>query len=543
MKVATRFSTKDLHLLLICAVLCCSPAVGSAEPPVDTLRCVIHVSVDGLRADAVQRLGAGAAPHFHRLRVEGAYTENARTDYDYTNTLPNHACELTSRPVLGPNGHGLSVNSDDGGTLEEIHGSYVAGVFDVVHDNGLTTGMYASKSKFALFDRSWSDTTGAIDTVGVDNGRDKIDTYVYNSNTGALVGEFLSNMNASPHRYTFLHLADPDGAGHSYGWEGDEYFASVMKVDGLLGRIFDAVDDDARLAGMTYVIVTADHGGISTDHGDAANPANYTVPLYVWGPGIPAGADLYWMNTSTRLDPGSGRPDYASTPQPIRNGETANLALDILGLPAVNGSSLNAGQDCDAILPGGISALPEISITNPAPGTILPYPSGVVIEASVDPGDGVVDRVEFFENYAYLGADSTSPYAYEWDEIPFGAYTLSARGVLDDGIAATTSVDFQISTPTGVEEGYSKRHERPPCVYPNPVDRISTIAFSLSSNGGVDVAIYDLLGRRVGTVFSGQLVRGAHELSFDATAYSPGVYFLRLRSRDGMRTGKLMVVP
>jgi hypothetical protein len=475
--------------------------------------------------------------------VEGAYTENARTDFDYTVTLPNHACELTSRPVLGPGGHGLGVNSDDGGTLEQIHGSYVAGVFDVVHDNGLTTGMYANKSKFAIFDRSWCDTTGAMDTVDVDNGRDKIDIYRYHSSSEALVSELLSDMSVAPFRYTFLHLADPDGAGHSYGWEGDEYFASVVKIDGLIGRIFDTVDSDERLTGRTYLIVTADHGGTSTDHSNPADPANYTVPLYVWGPGIPAGADLYRLNVATRLNPGGGRPDYASSPQPIRNGETANLALDILGLPAVCGSSIDASQDCDAMLPGGVSALPAVSITNPAPGTILPYPSGVVIEASVDPGNGVVERVEFFENYAYLGSDSTSPYLCAWDEIPFGVYALSARGVRDDGIAATASVNFEISTPTGVEEGHSRHGEHPPALYPNPVDGISTVAFSLSSSGGVDIAIYDLLGRRVGTVFSGRLGRGTHELVFDATAHSPGVYFLRLSSPDGVHVGKFMVVP
>ena len=555
--MATRFAAKVSHLLLFCAALSVwvrpavsraaslerngSPATAHAAPAADTLRYVIHVSVDGLRADAVQRLGAAGAPHFYRLRVEGAYTENARTDYDYTVTLPNHACELTSRPVLGPDGHGLSFNNDDGRTLEQIHGSYVPGVFDVVHDNGFTTGLYASKSKFALFDRSWNGTNGAIDTTGVDNGRDKIDTYAYDPDTGALVGTFISNMNVTPHRYGFIHLGDPDGAGHSYGWESGNYFASIMKVDALLGRILDLVDGDARFAHKTYIVVAADHGGFETDHSDAANPADYTIPLYVWGPGVPAGADLYWLNASTREDPGGGRPAYAATPQPIRNGEAANLSLDLLGLPRVSGSSIDAALDCDAILPGGAAALPSVSITSPAPGTSLVYPSGVVIEAAADPGTGGIARVEFFENYVQLGADSTSPYAYAWDEIPFGAYRLTARAVRDDGVAAAASVDFEITSAAGADGGHSMP-PAPPRIYPNPVDRLSTIAFSLSSGDGVEIAVYDCLGRRVETVFNGELKRGVHELSFDAAGYSPGVYFVRLRSGDGVRTGKLMVV-
>lgn len=405
---------------------------------------VIHVSVDGLRGDAAAALGPGGAPHLYRLMIEGAFTDNARNDFDITVTLPNHACELTGRPVLGPDGHGVSFNSDDGRTLQAIHGSYVAGVFDVAHDHGLATGMYASKKKFALFDRSWNGSEGAPDTTGVDNGRDKIDVYVYEAGTAALLDSFAAHMAASPHRYAFIHLADPDVVGHSLGWESGEYLDSVAKADSLIGRIFDLIDGDARFAGATYLVVTADHGGTGTDHENAADPLNYTVPFYVWGPGVPAGADLYRMNASTRANPGSGRPPYAASPQPIRNGESANLSLDLLGLPGVPGSALDEAQDCDAILPGGAGALPAVSIAKPRPGARFEYPSSVAIEARVDPRSGAVARVEFFADGVLLGADSTSPYACPWTEIPAGVHRLTARAVRADGIAAAASVEIEI---------------------------------------------------------------------------------------------------
>jgi len=313
---------------------------------------VIHVSVDGLRGDAAAKLGPRAAPRLHRLMIEGAFTDNARNDFDVTVTLPNHVDQLTGRPALGPDGHGVGFNSDDGRTLENVHGSYVAGVFDVAHDRGLATGLYASKKKFALFDRSWNETNGAPDTTGVDDGRDKIDVYVYEENTAALLDSFAARMAASPHRYAFIHIADPDVAGHSFGWESGEYLASVARADSLIGRIFDLIDGDARLAGAAYLVVTSDHGGTGTDHENAADPSNYTVPFYVWGPGVPAGADLYRLNASTRANPGNGRPPYSVSPQPIRNGEAANFSLDLLGLPAVPGSVLDAAQDCDAVFPG-----------------------------------------------------------------------------------------------------------------------------------------------------------------------------------------------
>ncbi len=42
----------------------------------------------------------GEAPNFKRFEDEGAWTINARADYSFTNTLPNHTTILTGRPVL-----------------------------------------------------------------------------------------------------------------------------------------------------------------------------------------------------------------------------------------------------------------------------------------------------------------------------------------------------------------------------------------------------------------------------------------------------------
>ena len=102
----------------------------------------------------------------------------------------------------------------------------------------------------------------------------------------------------------------------------------------------DAVEADPRLAGRTAVVLTADHGGFGTDHRDE-RVEDYTVPFYVWGAGIPA-ADLYALNP-LRADPGTENVGFVAERQPVRNGDAGNLALSLLGLCPLPGSTITPG--------------------------------------------------------------------------------------------------------------------------------------------------------------------------------------------------------
>jgi hypothetical protein len=319
------------------------------------VRCVIHVSFDGLRGDAIAALTAADLPTFYRFRREGVFTDNARCDFLSSVTLPNHTSQLTGRPVYPPNGHAWVENGapPPGATLASTNGAYVASVFDVAHDAGLRTGLYASKSKFSLFESSWNATNGAPDRVGPDNGQGKIDRYVYEPVTSLLIDRLLADMVDAPFNYVLLHLRDLDTVGHTYGWDvspGSPYLAMLRLVDAQFGRVVQFVDTNSFCAGRTVILFTADHGGNLFDHSDYTLPDNYTIPFYVWGPEV-SPAELYRLNPHSRANPGTGRPTQSDVPQPIRNGDAANLALAMLGLPPVPGSTINAKHDLLVALP------------------------------------------------------------------------------------------------------------------------------------------------------------------------------------------------
>lgn len=312
----------------------CPDTASMAPPRPAVARHVILVSVDGLHSEAVDALGPTGAPNFYRLRNEGAWTNNARTDPDHSVTLPNHVSQLTGRVVEGACGHGWTSNGNPrpGSSIHLANGAYEHSVFDVVHAFGHRGVLFASKSKFRIFPMTYGE--GA-------NGA--IARYEHDANTDTLVSQLVEELEATRFAFGFLHLRDPDAAGHKFGWESEassEYLQAVQRVDQHLGRLLSAIDQNPFLQGQTALIVTTDHGGRKKGHGRANDPENNTIPFYVWGVGA-TGADLYSLNERHRQNPGTHRVGRRSKVQPIRNGDAANLALGLLGLPDVPGSSIN----------------------------------------------------------------------------------------------------------------------------------------------------------------------------------------------------------
>lgn len=78
--------------------------------------------------------------------------------------------------------------------------------------------------------------------------------------------------------------------------------------------------------------------------------------------------------------------------------------------------------------------------------------------------------------------------------------------------------------------------------FPNPFNPSTVIEFGLSENTNVTLEVYNVLGQRVATVFSGPLTTGWHTKTFNATGLSSGMYFYRLRTQNSSITRKMLLV-
>ena len=409
---------------------------------------VILVSVDGLASSA---LGATATPNWARLVAEGATTLNARTIVEFTQTFPNHTSLFTGRPATGPNGHGVDFNVDDGSTIHSHAGTYISSIFDVAHDHGLATSFYTQKTKMAFFDRSWDAASGAPDTVGADNGRDKIDTYL-KANLGAMVNAARQELTNDPAGLTFIHFGQTDFAGHDYGWGSTQYLTAVRQVDTYLGQLMNDIETDPQLANAV-LIVTADHGGTGTVHTDASNPNNYTIPFAVWGAGVSSGVDLYALNLD-RANPGTTQPPYSAANPPVRNADAANLVMSLLGLPVVPGSIINPGGTLDVNTGGGSDDPPVVGWSAPVGGSTV---AGVVPVSATASDDGVVVSVEFRVDGGLIGTDTNGGdgWSTTWDTatVADGNHTLEATATDDAEQIDTDSVTVTVeNNPSGSVE-------------------------------------------------------------------------------------------
>ena len=256
---------------------------------------VILVSIDGFRPEFYQEEQWGT-PNLKQMAKNGVSANGVRTIFPSV-TYPSHTTLSTGTL---PHKHGVHYNTtvgENGQPGEWIYDSkdiQVPTIWEKAKAKGLTTAsvswpitlhnafidynipeiwdfqrpmdritptkLYATPK--GLFDEILTQALGQIHYNQLN-----LSSLAMDENLGRSAAYLIKTY--KPNLLT-LHLPNTDGAQHSEGREGDEVARAIAGADKALGNIWDAVTQ-AGLAEQTLLLVTGDHGFVSTDFSIAPN--------------------------------------------------------------------------------------------------------------------------------------------------------------------------------------------------------------------------------------------------------------------------------
>lgn len=79
-------------------------------------------------------------------------------------------------------------------------------------------------------------------------------------------------------------------------------------------------------------------------------------------------------------------------------------------------------------------------------------------------------------------------------------------------------------------------------VLPNPFNQQTSIRLYLDQPERLDIAVFDIRGRKMETVFSGSVARGIHTWLWDAGYLPSGVYFVRMESSQSRKLRRIVLL-
>jgi subtilisin family serine protease len=147
-------------------------------------------------------------------------------------------------------------------------------------------------------------------------------------------------------------------------------------------------------------------------------------------------------------------------------------------------------------------------------------------------------------------AVATGPYMVEPGQEVVVGFVLAFGETLDilkSQVAAARSRQLFAVTPLGLGNSGPPWIENPREIsllpnYPNPFNPGTTIRFTIRSLSDVDIAVYDLLGRKVAQLVDRRFASGEHRVEFDASNLPTGQYVVRMSAGGQVFTRKITLL-
>ena len=79
-------------------------------------------------------------------------------------------------------------------------------------------------------------------------------------------------------------------------------------------------------------------------------------------------------------------------------------------------------------------------------------------------------------------------------------------------------------------------------LYPNPFNPVATISYSMKNSDHVIIEVYDIRGRLVDNIFSNFQTSGNYSISWDASIFPSGIYFISMKVGTFNSTRKVLLL-
>lgn len=78
--------------------------------------------------------------------------------------------------------------------------------------------------------------------------------------------------------------------------------------------------------------------------------------------------------------------------------------------------------------------------------------------------------------------------------------------------------------------------------YPNPFNPETTISYSLATDENVSIFVYNASGKMVASLVNGNQKAGNHNIRWNGSTATSGIYFIRMKAGNYSRNIKAMLV-
>jgi len=137
----------------------------------------------------------------------------------------------------------------------------------------------------------------------------------------------------------------------------------------------------------------------------------------------------------------------------------------------------------------------------------------------------VIPDDEFFTEVSYKGAFGVKNWMVGWT-------ALDEKGIINPGVVTENEDEIEIPHSVVLNQNY-----------PNPFNPSTNISFELPSAQKITLKVYDMLGREVATLISGEnYSAGKASVTFDATNLASGIYLYRLSADNFTKVQRMTLI-